>query len=164
MLPILIAMGAMQAMSSIAGGIAGMNAGKDQKQLFDFNAGVAVENAKMARAKAEFDVDRFEDKMNQFFGVQKSQQAASGFAVGTGSNADVEYTSRYFAELDEATIRYEGQVEARKWMIEAINAREQGHAAESQGKGAMISSLFKAGGSILGAWSAAKYGKQGGTT
>jgi hypothetical protein len=149
MLPLLIVAGAMAAASSIMGGFSANQAGQANKNIADYNALVAMQNAKMAKEKAKWDAARFEDKMNQFFGTQRAMMGASGFEIDSGSSFDVQYTSRYFGELDEATILYEGEIEARKWMIEGTNATMQGQLAQQQGKNAMYASFFQAGSSLL---------------
>ena len=126
------------AVVSAAGAI---SAGQAQKSAAKYNAALAEEEGRAARAKAAFDEDRHRDQVER---LQSSARALLG-----GRGIDIEGSpllaladNAMEGELDALAIRYGGDVAEMRARAEAASQR-------FSGKQAVTASYFKAGSSLL---------------
>lgn len=126
-----LAVGLMTA-GTVISTVGAIQSGRQQRQLYDYSASLAAQNAMIERQKAEYEAARFREKMTRFYGRQAAVQGASG-GTPSGSFLDVSFDTRYSANLDEQAIRYGGDVESTRWLGESVLAKAKGEAAEEAG-------------------------------
>lgn len=121
----------MKAMGTFAQGIAAYDSGKYTRKVMDTNARNALNDS-------TFDQERIREQGRAYMGAQLNSQAASGFAVGTGTALD---------ELKESAVNRELEILVRRraGLSEAQGFKQQGDLAYYQGKnqraGAMLSGV-----------------------
>lgn len=81
-------------------------------------------------------------------GTRHAAIAQSGTGFG-GSNADVDFQSEVFAELDALNVRYEGQIEAFNLRQHANRERMRANALREGAEGVMPAAYLGTAGSIL---------------
>ena len=122
-----------------------MASAKAARQMGEYNAKVAENQAIAARQKAEFDEDRQRQQSRMFAGRQRaSLSQAGGELMDAG---DVLGMTAEEAEIDALAIRYGGNVAAQ-------SARQSGALAKAQAKQAEKASYMQAGKSLLTAGNA----------
>ncbi len=128
-----------------------------QKQQADYAAGVARNNATLARGQAADAEDRGRrEEMRQWRQIQQTRSAqiaaaaANGLDTSFGSIADVVAdTSRMGAE-DARLIREGAAREATGFQISAQNYEEEARAQKRQGRNALIAAGLEMAGTALG--------------
>lgn len=132
------------------------NAGKDQRALGEFNAGVSEQKARDALVRGDWSENRLREETRKLIGQQRVAFAASGVDITDADStaANVFADTQALSELDAQTIRYNAQREAWGHRMDAENFRRGGQTAYEAGKMNAIGTLFQAGGSLL-------YGKYG---
>ena len=109
----------LQAMGTLAGGIAGMNASNYNADILRQNAGIAMTNGAMAVQNSDFQFRAAE-------GRQLAAQGGSGFQAGTGSMLDAVAQSRVEQTFSALNIMRNAQVRAAGFNEEADMASAAG--------------------------------------
>jgi hypothetical protein len=130
----LIAIAAVSTAASLAAtGVAvhgQIQQGKAQKQIADYNAKVARNNAIAARQQAQFEADRIRDKARRLAGSQRAAFSKSGIEL-SGSVNDVMFDSAIELELDALSAIYKGEVAGNNQTAQAEIFKMRGDAAKT---------------------------------
>ena len=123
--------------------------GKYNQQVANRNATIAEQEAGQIEKQAEFDIARFDQKFRQSVGTVEVALAKSGVDITSGSGARVTEANALEAEMSKKITRYNADVGAANKMEEARFSRIQGEMARQQARLANISTVAKAGTSLL---------------
>jgi hypothetical protein len=138
--------------------VAGMTAVqvKQQRAIGKFNQRVAERNAAILEyeaqkidQQAEFDIARFDQRFRQSVGTVEVALAKSGVVIDSGSGARVTEANNLEKEMQNKITRYNADVSMANKMEEARFSRIQGEMARQQARLANISTVAKAGTSLL---------------
>ena len=124
-------------------------------QQADYNAAVAEEDAKAAKAKAEYDEKAHRENVRKILATQRALYGKSGLSMEGSPLLVMEDTEKQ-GELDALAIRYGGDVASARSRSEANLARMTGRNNAYAAK----AGYMQAGSTLLsGAASASKYSK-----
>lgn len=146
---LIIASTAVSAVGAISAGNAQAASLKSQANALEYNASVQRMNAD--RTAAEYSVREDQQRRQQaiILGRQRAGIAESGIGF-TGTALDLEEQSNINAELDNLTLRYEGNTQRAALLQDATMSTYQAGAAKSQAKSAKQQGYISALGSVLG--------------
>ncbi len=155
------AVGATGMGASAGGGILGavgsIFQGQAQAKAFQYQAGVAEINKKIALQNEDYSIRAGEVEANRsgrktgfMIGEQKAVQASRGLDVNSGSNVGVRDSQHQVGEMDMATIRESAGRRAYGYKVEAANNEAQAQIFKASAKTSKTSSYINAGASILG--------------
>ena len=123
--------------------------GKYNQQVANRNATIAEQEAGQIDKQAEFDIARFDQRFRQSVGTVEVALAKSGVDITSGSGARVTEANALEAEMNKKITRYNADVGVANKMEEARFSRIQGEMARQQARLANISTVAKAGTSLL---------------
>lgn len=142
--------GATSAVSSIMGG-------NSQAAQFQYQSGIAAQNALIAKQNANYataagEVSAQQSGMKTRFqlGQTTAQQGAGGLAVGSGSNQRVVDSEREVGTEDQALIRSNAAKQAYGYEVTAAQDTAQSQMYTQAASGAKTAGEIGAFGSILG--------------
>lgn len=145
--------GALSAAASIASGVVGamgaMQQGKAASAAANYQAQVADRNAKIARQQATVEQDDQRRENMRQLGAIRAAYGGSGLEMA-GSPLDVLEDTSIEQELDVDRIGYRGTLRALGETDKANLARAEAENAKSAGAIGAVSSILKAGTSLLG--------------
>jgi hypothetical protein len=139
----MIAGGAMSAVSAI-------QQGKAAKAAAQFNATVNDQNAQIAREQAVQETRQFDREQFMRIGALKAAQGKSG-GKQAGSVLDILADTATQGEIQRQDIAYQGELRARGFQNTATLDRFEGKQAEKQGYLRAGSELLSSAGSAYGA-------------
>lgn len=153
--------GGVGAYGAIESGNAAASAASYQNQVAQNNAIIANQNAQQATAAGEAQVTQSQLKTAATIGAIKTDQAASGLDVNSGSNVDVQSSAKELGELDALTIRNAAARQAYGYQTQSMSDVASGQLLSAQSSQDLTAGMFGAGGSILGGVGSAAndYGK-----
>ena len=129
---------------------------KQQSAIGKFNQRVAERNAAILEYEAEkidqqanFDIARFDQQFRKSVGTVEVALAKSGVVIDSGSGARVTEANNLEKEMQNKITRYNADVSMANKMEEARFSRIQGQMARQQARLANISTVAKAGTSLL---------------
>lgn len=137
----------MSAVSSLVSGIVESENQKSAAKVYDYQAKVEAENAKMARQQGAYAEDLQRQKARQ----QQAALRASGYESGVASGTfyDVAGQSILGAEMDALATRYNYETKA----IDSLNQSEvykaQAESARKNARGALTAGVLGAGASTM---------------
>lgn len=159
---------------SILGGIFGASGASAsaaaQSQMGMYQAGIALQNAKIAKQNAVYESVQGEQSAMRY-GMQARQrsgeilagQSASGLDVGSGTNKQVQESQKIVSNMDMAQIRanaakaaYDYRVQAKSYEQEAMMGMMGAKNAESAGRTNVLSSIIGSATSVADKWLKAK--------
>ena len=123
--------------------------GKYNQRVANRNATIAEQEAGQIEKQADFDIARFDQKFRQSVGTVEVALAKSGVDITSGSGARVTESNALEAEMERKITRYNADVGVANKMEEARFSRIQGEMARQQARLANISTVAKAGTSLL---------------
>ena len=123
--------------------------GKYNQKVANRNAAIAEQEAGQIEKQAEFDIARFDQRFRQSVGTVEVALAKSGVVLDSGSGARVTEANALEAEMNKKITRYNADVSMANKMEEARFSRIQGEMARQQARLANISTVAKAGTSLL---------------
>jgi hypothetical protein len=123
--------------------------GKMQKEMYEYNARVAEENAKIAQQKADYDKEQFRRRYRKIAGSQRVAYAKGGVDSSTGTPLYVQEELAMLTEEDILMTQYNADLKKRGYTVEAATARYQGAAAYSAGKMRAAGTLLTGGGQTM---------------
>ena len=126
-----------------------VKAGNAAKELGEFNAAVAEQQALDALAQGKEEEDRFRAAVRGLIGSQRVGFAAQNVDVGVGSPVDVVADAAFLGELDALTIRTNAAREAWGYRVQAENFRRGGTNAQTASRFGAASTLLGTGTSLL---------------
>jgi hypothetical protein len=149
---------AVVAAAVIAAGAGAYSADQQRRagnQQADYNAAVAEEDAKAAKAKAEYDEKAHRENVRKILATQRALYGKSGLSMEGSPLLVMEDTEKQ-GELDALAIRYGGDVASARSRSEANLARMTGRNNAYAAKGGYIQA-----GSTLLSGAASAYGQYG---
>ena len=123
--------------------------GKYNQEVANRNATIAEQEAGQIDKQAEFDIARFDQRFRQSVGTVEVALAKSGVDITSGSGARVKEANALEKEMNNKLTRYNADVGMANKMEEARFSRIQGEMARQQARLANISTVAKAGTSLL---------------
>ncbi len=123
--------------------------GKYNQQVANRNADILEQEAGQIDKQAEFDIARFDQQFRKSVGTVNVALAKSGVVIDSGSGARVKEANALEAEMQNKITRYNADVSIANKMEEARFSRIQGEMARQQARLANISTVAKAGTSLL---------------
>jgi len=123
--------------------------GKYNQRVANRNATIAEQEAGQIDKQADFDIARFDQRFRQSVGTVEVALAKSGVDITSGSGARVTESNALEAEMERKITRYNADVGVANKMEEARFSRIQGEMARQQARLANISTVAKAGTSLL---------------
>jgi hypothetical protein len=142
----MMAVGTMVAGAATSAYAANQNA-KAQRDSDVFNAGIAEQEAVVAREQAGQAAELQRRESRKVIGSMRANAGASGLT--DGSMFDVLEESASMAELDRQTILYQGELKARGYQNTAALDRASGRNAIQQGQLQSASSILTGAGNAL---------------
>ena len=123
--------------------------GKYNQRVANRNATIAEQEAGQIEKQADFDIARFDQRFRQSVGTVEVALAKSGVDITSGSGARVTESNALEAEMERKITRYNADVGVANKMEEARFSRIQGEMARQQARLQNISTVAKAGTSLL---------------
>jgi len=123
--------------------------GKYNQQVANRNADILEQEAGQIDKQAEFDIARFDQQFRKSVGTVEVALAKSGVVITSGSAERVKEANALEAEMQNKITRYNADVSIANKMEEARFSRIQGEMARQQARLANISTVAKAGTSLL---------------
>jgi len=174
--PVTLMAGAGLASSVASAGIGAYGAyqgGKAKEKQYQYQAGIArmnqqiqEQNASYALESGDREVQQVGMKHRALMGKIRSQQAASGVRVDSGSNADVQAGANMVARMDQDNTRRNTMQKVRGYKIAAWEQGENANLADvaarnarKEGKTGVLTSLIGGASSVSSKW---MQGKQAG--
>lgn len=145
---------------SAAGGLMGaggaMAEGEANAEMYGFKAGLARRNAEIAKENAdytrwsgEYDRMRYGMKAGAERSAIRTQRAASGFDVNTGSNADIEASHVMVSDMDMAMIHNNAARKAYGYEMQAEQELAQANIYDRAGRNAKTAAKYKAASTLI---------------
>lgn len=134
----------------------GMNAygqhqqGEASADAARYNAEIDLFNAQQARVQGQVASEAQARQARKTVGSMVANYGASGVQVDTGSPMDVLVDSARQAALDNLTIKYNAEMQARNYETQADLAYKNASASHTAGNMNAFSSLFSGFGKMLG--------------
>lgn len=156
---------AVATVGSIGAGILGtaMSAGaaasqaQSQTAMYNYQAGIALQNQQIQNQNEQYALNSGEANTAQSGMATRARvggivaaQAASGFQVGTGTNADVQQSQEAVGLTDQTTIRSNAAKAAYDYDIGAVQAGEQASAYSASAANASAAGNLNVDASIIG--------------
>ncbi|TBR46497.1 hypothetical protein EYS06_24055 [Escherichia albertii] len=138
-----IAGGAMLAMSGIQA-YTQYQQGKYASKVAEANADIATAQANDAINRGNAEAEQRRRETRQRLGTQAATMGATGADLSTGNALDIFGDTAQFGALDALTTVNNAQREAYGYLVQGMNARAQGAAAQSAAKSSMTSTLLTA--------------------
>jgi hypothetical protein len=123
--------------------------GKYNQQVANRNADILEQEAGQIDKQAEFDIARFDQQFRKSVGTVNVALAKSGVVITSGSAERIKEANALEAEMQNKITRYNADVSIANKMEEARFSRIQGEMARQQARLANISTVAKAGTSLL---------------
>ena len=140
---------ALSVVGGLMQGVAANNAAKAEASVANQNARISEVQATDAVKRSSKEEMKLRRQMSLLQGQQRSQLAASGVDVDTGSALEMQDASMREGEQDAAAIRFNAARESWGHKVNAVNYRNQASAARASGKNALMGSVIGAGTSLL---------------
>jgi hypothetical protein len=144
-----VALAAASAVAGVAGtvvsSVAQNNSAKYNQQVQENNAAYARQNAIAAQQQADQDAERVRKKGLLLNGTLLANAGRNGVALDSGSVQDVGFSNLVNTEQDALDTKYQGQMRARGYEIQANNYDDAATLAGSQKSDLLLS----AGGALL---------------
>lgn len=123
--------------------------GKFNQRVAERNAAILEYEADRIDQQADFDIARFNQQFRKTVGTVEVSLAKSGVVIDSGSGARVTEANNLEKEMQNKITRYNADVSIANKMEEARFSRIQGQMARQQARLANISTVAKAGTSLL---------------
>ena len=123
--------------------------GKFNQRVAERNAAILEYEAQKIDQQAEFDIARFNQQFRKSVGEVNVALAKSGVVITSGSAERVKESNNLEKEMQNKITRYNADVSMANKMEEARFSRIQGQMARQQARLANISTVAKAGTSLL---------------
>jgi len=124
-------------------------AGKYNQSVQNRNAQISEQEAKQLEQQKEFDLQRFDQNIQQLEGQTITRIAKTG-ADYSGTGLRILRRNAEEAELEKNIIEYNAKIGAARKFEEANFYRIQGQMARQQAKAAQMSTIISTGTSLLG--------------
>ncbi len=142
--------GVMKAFGSFFGGDAKSDMYSYQASVAEVNKKIALQNADYAIKAGEAGAQREGMKGRFEFGALKTGRAASGFQVGTGSNAAVLDSKEAINAYNQSVVRSNAAKTAYGYKVDAMTAGAQAQMYQMAASNAETEGLIEGIGSLIG--------------
>lgn len=157
MASVLAPIGMVASLAGSAFGAAGQyQSGMAASQMYQYQAGIADYNRKIAEQNAEYAVNAGQTQAAQagmkyraLIGQTRARQGASNIAVGEGSSADVVAGEKEISRIDTANILNNAARVAYGYKVEGQQATMQGQLDTMASAGAARAAPIAAAGSLI---------------
>ncbi len=149
--PFSITFAVIAALSAAYGAYSGIQQGKQQKEMYEYNAVLAQRQAEEERAAAQYSADRQREQGETLKARQRLLYNVSGVSPA-GTPSDFLADTARKLEMDAQAIEYGGQSKGTMLELQSNLMRMQGGAAKRAGWWNAGSSLLGAATSISGAY------------
>lgn len=146
-----IALGATAA-GSLISGLGAIQGGQSQAALYNYRAGIALQNRDYALATGEQQAQRYGMQARARMGAIRAGEGAQNIDVGSGSKAVVQQGQQTVADIDLATIRNNAARKAYDFETEATGETMAATQAKTAGDIRAIGSLISGAGSVANKW------------
>tara|TARA_R110000823_G_scaffold241850_5_gene366431 strand:- start:5396 stop:5974 length:579 start_codon:yes stop_codon:yes gene_type:complete len=143
--------------STVMQGYAAKQQGDYANSVAKYNARLSENEAIRTRNKGTEEEIRHRDQVQHMISRQRTQAAANGVNVNSGSAMLLQTDTEIVGNADALKIRSNFQDAANALDEQAKLTRAEGKAAKAGGKSAFTSSLFKAAGTVAGSGVADKW-------
>lgn len=123
-----------------------------QAQVAKNNQIIAGYNATYAKEKGAREESAYKMKVSQTVEATRAAQGASGFDIGSPTFGNILASEAAVGKLDTLTIRNNAARSAYNFEVEGMNLGAQAKLYEMQASNAMISGMFGAASSLIGAF------------
>lgn len=155
--PIALAATAVSAAGTVMAGLQANAMGKYRQEVAERNAALDREAIGVEKENTKRQLQNHWRRVAQLKGEQRASAAGGNVATDFGSAAQMVQDTNMLAREDADMIARQGDQTIRGLDRSVSNNIAEGRAARSQGKGALIGSLFSAGSTVLGG--ASRYGQ-----
>ena len=124
-------------------------AGKYNQSVQNRNAQIAEQEAAQMEKQLEFDISRFDQKVDQLQGQTTTRIAKSGADLDSGTGLRIIRANAEEAEKEENIIRYNSKMGQARKFEEANFFRIQGEVARQTARTAQIGTIMQTGTSLL---------------
>lgn len=145
-----IASTAITASGTVIGGIEKAQQERAAAKVADQNVRIAADQSRDAQARAQQDALDVARKHAQAEGAQRAAMAANGIDPDFGSGATVQSDAAMLANEDANRVHQNLFGEMKGFDASIANYQAQASADRASATGAIVDSLFSAGGTILG--------------
>lgn len=146
--------------STLIGGItsavSGFVQGEAQKQMYDYQAGIARLNAQIAQQNSDYTLNVGEAQAQraglaggQRMGEIRAAQGASGLDVNSGSAKQVQTSQKQLTQTDVASIRSTAAKTAYNYRVQATGLTAQANLDTVAGQNARTAGMLNAGSSLI---------------
>ena len=132
----------LSGVGTVAGAVGAYAQGQGQKNIAEYNATLARNNANAADVAGQQEAGRLYDINQRKMASARAQYGASGASLNVGSPVDVMADQAGQAALDQEIARWRGRVQQTSYLNEADSQIYQGNQAARAG-------IFKAGTMLL---------------
>lgn len=139
-----VTMGAIAAGATVLQGYQSYQQGKFERGVSEYNARQQENEAIRTRNKGVEQENRLRRQTAELIATQKTQAAASGVDVSSGSALQLQQDSALQGEVDALTLRQNFQDQAQSLDDQAALTRQQGKNAAKAGRNAFVLSIAKA--------------------
>lgn len=126
-------MAVLTAVGTVASAAGSFMQGQAASRAAEANAAMAEEEAQRARQAAAVEEDRNRAQSRRTISAQRAAYGSSGVVSEEGSSLLALADSAAEAELDALTIRYSGDVTARRYQVQAASDRAAAAGYRQQG-------------------------------
>lgn len=155
------ALGGFGMLTSALGGVIGaggaLESGQAQSQMYNYQAGMAQMNAKIAKQNADYAINVGEHQAENYglqagqrMGQIKSAQGASGLDVNSGSAQQVQKGQATITNMDLTQIRSNAAKTAYNFDVQSVQDQQQAQLYRMAGAQSITASQYNAAASILG--------------
>jgi len=141
---------AISAVGQIAAGKAQASADEYQAQIALRNAKIQDENAQRALKRTQIEAQTEDLRAAAILGEQTATQGASGLSISSGSFRRVRKSTRKVGRLSSLNIIQGGEIEAFNSRVDAANFRANAEGYQASARNAKSVSYFGAATSLIG--------------
>lgn len=145
------------ALGGLTSAIGQLVGGEDQKQMYDYQAGVARLNSQIANQNATYSEQVGEISARnaglsagQRAGQIKAAQSSSGLDVNSGSAVQVRSSQKQVSDMDVASIRSSAAKTAYNYRVQGVGFTAQANMDTTAGENARSAGMLSAGSSLIG--------------
>jgi|KBSSwiStaDraftv2_1062776.scaffolds.fasta_scaffold737488_2 hypothetical protein len=140
---------ALGLIGGVLGAVGSLVGAQQQAQAANNQAAIYARQAAAERAQAEFNANQTRSKAIKVISQQRTGYLASGLSL-EGAPTDTLADSTRQSELDVAAIRYNGEIKAQNFDMQAAAYRSKAAGAQTAGVFGAISPLIKGFGGATG--------------
>jgi hypothetical protein len=139
----------MASIGQVVGGITAMQQANFEASVAQQNAAIERENIQMEQERTSREALLQSRRVGQLVGEQRATAAANGVSTDFGTAASLIDDTQMLGREDLSNIYKQGNENVKGMDRNVANFVGESRAAKARGKGALVGSLFQAGGTML---------------